>query len=216
MTSVHYNVPFYSNTPDDTHCAQATLRSALGYFEPHKEFTWKELDHVTSKLPGKGTWRMAGLLWLRENGYEVHDIGVVDYATFAERGLDYWTELHSPEAAAWEAKNFDIPAEQIRAQEFVKVADIERRVPTQKDITHYLDLGFLVQITVNILQLNNTPGQYRGHAILVIGYTDTAFIIHDPGLPPRPNRIIPYDLLEAAWANPGPQSKVITALRLIR
>src|SRR5882672_180186 len=109
IKKVLYDVPFYANNTDDTHCAQATLRSALKYFEPDKEFTWEELNRATAKRPGKATWRMAGLLWLRQNGYEVHNMSLLDYAAFAERGLDYWAELHSPEAAAWEAEHSDIP-----------------------------------------------------------------------------------------------------------
>lgn len=211
-TKVVNDVPFYGNTPDDVHCTQATLKSVRKFFEPEREFDWKELDAATGNT-GRGVWRMKGILWMREAGYQVHDIEALNYSEFARRGLDYLAEHHSPEFAAWEASQFDIPAEQERAKSFVKQVGVDARIPNQADIELFLRDGYLVQVTVNIYKLHNLPG-YRGHAILVIGYDAESFTIHDPGLPPRANYKISRQDFESAWASPGERSKVIAAMRL--
>ena len=85
----NYDIPFYSNTEDDTHCFQAVIKMVLKFFWPDKEFTWAELDKITAKVEGLWTWQMAGLLWLDANGFEVKDIEAFDYDQFIKKGGDY-------------------------------------------------------------------------------------------------------------------------------
>jgi hypothetical protein len=49
-------VPFFANTPDDTHCFQAVIRGILKYFLPDRKFSWEELDRMSAQKPGMATW----------------------------------------------------------------------------------------------------------------------------------------------------------------
>lgn len=86
---VNYDVPFYSNTEDETHCFQAALRILLGFFFPDEQYDWEKLDDVTAKVKGLWTWPMAGLLWLFEKGIEIIDIEPFDYEKFIAQGQQY-------------------------------------------------------------------------------------------------------------------------------
>lgn len=208
--TIDYSVPFFSNTPDDTHCAQATLRMVRKYFEPQLDFTWQELDNASAKSADT-TWRMAGLLWLQENNYDVQVIELFDYTAFGEYGATYLTEFYSPEVAEFEIATGDIPTESLRARTFAKQVTTQKRLPSQLDIERYLEMGYLVQITVNIYRFRGMPG-YWGHAVLVKGFDSRGFILHDPGLPAVPNRYIDREMLEAAWSDAG-NAKNLVALR---
>jgi len=206
------DVPFVSNTPDDMSCGQATLLSVRQYFEPDASLSLKDVDDAIRNPKGSGTWRMAGMLWMLRQGYDVRAIELLDYEAFAQRGLAYIEEHFGTEVAAWEAKYFDIPTEQVRAIQFVANVQPDKRMPVQRDIKECLDQGYIVQLTVNAKRLNGEDG-YVGHAVLVIGYDDAGFVLHDPGLPPRPRRYVTRDELEIAWAGDNPKAKSIVAYR---
>ena len=83
------SIPFYSNTADDTHCWQASLKMVLKYFQKDKEYSWEELDLLTSKKEGLWTWPTAGMLWLANNGFDIKVIESFDYMRFSAEGKDY-------------------------------------------------------------------------------------------------------------------------------
>jgi hypothetical protein len=93
---IDYDLPFYGNTPDDKHCAQATMRMVRGYFEPRLSFTWTELDAATGKVEDKATWRMQNLLWMQSQGYDVRTIDIFSFARFADEGIPYLFEILGP------------------------------------------------------------------------------------------------------------------------
>jgi hypothetical protein len=70
-----------------------------------------------------------------------------------------------------------------------------------------------IKCTVNLNALNGTPG-YLSHAVVVKGITDTEVIVHDPGLPARPNRHVPVENFMIAWGHPKmPGSEKLDAIR---
>ena len=71
-------VPFYSNTPDEMHCYQASLRMILNYFLPEKDYSWEELEKITAKVEGLWTWQYAGTLWMQKQGFEIKNIDPMD------------------------------------------------------------------------------------------------------------------------------------------
>ena len=73
---IDYDVQFFSNTSDGTHCFQAALKMILKYFLPNEEYPFGLLDEKTAKVNGLWTWLMAGLLWLKEKGFKIKKIGI--------------------------------------------------------------------------------------------------------------------------------------------
>ncbi len=208
------DIPFYPNTGDGTHCFQAALRMALGYFEPDKQYSYGELDHISQKLPGKWTWPTAAMLWLMEHGYELKLVEEFDYDAFAKRGADYLMEKCGYEVAQVQIENSDIAREQEIAAKFVQHAPLEHRVPGLSDIEQLLAGNWVVICNVNSSLLHNQPG-YSGHFIVVTGVTGDEVIIHDPGLPPYESFAVIRADFEKAWAYPTVTDKNLMAIRKI-
>jgi len=212
MSKLVYNVPFYGNTDDNTHCFQASIKSVAKYFWPDREFTWEELETITGKEPGKWTWSLAGINWLKQQGLDVVTIDPFDFERFSVEGADYLRADYGEELAQAQTEHSDLPKEMKRASELIDSVNIEKRIPSISDIRNLLDSGYLVQAAVNSKILKGEDG-YSGHSILVIGYDDENLILHNPGLPPVENQEVPADLFEQAWAYPNEKSKNILAVR---
>jgi hypothetical protein len=206
------DIPFVSNTPDDTQCLQASYAMIRQFFDPNLTIEWDEWADITGYLPGRGTWSMAGLMWFKEHGYDVIHMGLFDYAEFASRGAEYLVEALGEEVANWELQYTDLKLEQARALRFLSSNVWVQRPPTIADVRRYLDDGYLIKCLLNLNALNDKPG-YLGHAVVVKGYTDTGVILHDPGLPARPNRRVDYEHFLYAWIDPVRRSQKLDAIR---
>jgi hypothetical protein len=211
--SMKYDVPFVSNTPDDLRCVPASYLTILKYFKPDTAMTMSRWSKLTGYEAGKGTWASKALLWFAAHGFDVKHFEQFDYEDFIKSGGDYLIRLAGPEVGQWQIDHSNIPLEQKRAQKLLAGGLIEYREPTINDIKHYLDEGYLVKLLINSRRLNNKPG-YVGHSVTAVGYTDDSIIIHDPGLPPIPNRTVKFEDFEAAWAYPNVEAKELDAIRL--
>ncbi|MBP7708188.1 C39 family peptidase [Candidatus Pacearchaeota archaeon] len=207
------NVPFYPNTEDDTHCYQASLRMVLKHFNPQRDFSWGELEKITAKAEGLWTWSTAGMVWMQKNGFEVLNVDMFDWTKFSEEGGSYLIKEYGNEVGQAQIKHSNIPQEMELAKILVKEVGIERRIPTKEDVKKLIEEGYLVICNVNSRKLNGREG-YSGHAIVITGFDDTGFFIHDPGLPPMENRFVEYPVFEKAWAYPEEKAKNIEAYRL--
>lgn len=211
----NHNVPFYSNTPDDTHCFQASLKMVLKYFQPEKEFSWEELEKITAKVDGLWTWATAGVLWMQENGFDVKNIESFDYERFIKEGNSYLLEVFGEEMGKAQIRHSDIDQERKLARRYIKEVKLENRIPNIDDITNLLNDGYLLICNVNSVALNNAKG-YAGHSVVIKGISENKIILHDPGLPALENREVSFKQFEKAWAYPGEKSKNITAFKLVR
>ncbi len=209
---INYPVPFFSNTPDDTHCFQAAMKMVYEYFKPDEKLSFAEWDKISAKVEGLYTWQMAGLLWMAKDFY-VTDIETFDYKRFIEEGGSYLHELLGDEVAENQIKNSDIEQEKRYAREFLDRIRIDRRAPAINDITVLLDKINLVVCNVNARVMNNKEG-YAGHFVVVKGYDEEHLIVHDPGLPAYENRKVPYELFMKAWAYPNKNALNLMAFQL--
>ncbi|MCX6764089.1 MAG: peptidase C39 family protein [Candidatus Nealsonbacteria bacterium] len=205
-------VPFYKN-PDDTHCYQASLKMVMKYFWPDKDFFWEELDRITAKVKGLWTWTMAGLIWLQDHGIEVRDVEVFDYEKFIKFGGKYLIDKYGEEVGESQIEHSDIEQERKIAKDFIKKIPIEKRIPTMNDLKNFLSQGYLIICIVNSRKLNNEPG-YSGHFVVLKGFDDEYFFIHDPSFPTSPHRLVKFSFFENAWAYPNDEAKTMVALKL--
>jgi len=210
--NISYNVPFYSNTPDATHCFQAAVKSVLKYFMPDKDFSWEELEKITAKGKDLWTWQMAGLLWLKKNGFDVKYIETFDYDRFINEGGDYLTDQYGEEVGKKMIKYSNIPAEQKIAKEFIAKAPPEKRPADFDDVIAYLKGGYLLILNVNSRSLNSRPG-YAGHFVVVTGLEDGKLVFHDPGPPAHESRKMSFDDFTKAWAFPTENEKNLIAIK---
>ena len=172
----------------------------------------EELEKITEKKAGLSTWPQAGILWMKEHGFEVENIEVFDYERFIREGLKYLQEFYGEEAGQWQEKYSDIPKEQQRCKDFIQKINTEKRLPDFNDIKKFVDEGYLVLCLINAMTLENKEG-YSGHVIVVIGYDDNGLFMHDPGPPPIENRYVSWQDFENAWAFPDEKVKSITAFK---
>lgn len=210
---VEYEVPFYSNTPDNTHCFQATLKMVLKYFLPREDYSWEELDTLTNKAKDLWTWPMAGMLGMKEKKFDVIDIEVFNYLRFVEEGTKYLVEFIGQEAAREQEEHSDIRQAQIDSEKFIQKIVPRLELPEQQTIMDYLDRRYLPVCLVNSYALSGKDG-YAGHFVLIKGYKDNSFILHDPGLPPQENRTVDLATFNAAWAFPDDNAKNLMAFKL--
>ena len=206
-------VPFYGNTPDNTHCFQATIRSVLAYFMPDRTFTFEELDVLSAKIDGLATWPQAMLLSLASMGFDVTVIENFDAQRFIDEGAAYLVAAYGREASTWQIANSDIAQERRIYKELVtaKNVTIEQRPATTQDITQFLDSGYLVQAMINSKVLHNKKG-YAGHSVLIYGYNEEGLYMHDPGLPAQESAYISYSDFYKAWASPDDTATNIIAI----
>lgn len=210
---MEYDIPFYSNTTDDTHCVQAALRMIVKYFQPDTDYSWQELEDITGKNDAYWTWPLAMLLWLDKEGYDVRVKDLFDYDRFAKQGGQYIIDEMGKEVGDAQIRNSNIPLEQKRARLVAKRITKLTELPTDTDIKDYLNDGYLVLCRVNSLALSGRGG-YSGHSIVVKGYDEDGLIINDPGLPAIENRKVDLGTFEIGWAYPNVYARNLTAIKL--
>ena len=206
-------MPFYANLGDHLHCVQAAFRMILKYFLPDRTFSWQELETMSAKLPGKATWPSQMLINLKQMGFDVALIEGFDAQAFIKEGGEYLKRDFGPETAAWQIANSDIPQEQKLYKRLLSSGVVyESRIPTQRDISDYLQRGYLVKVTVNSKRLNHKQG-YAGHSVVVYAADDQRITFHDPGPLAREARVESAADFEAAWADPNDRAKELIAIK---
>lgn len=207
------SVQFIANTDDGLHCVQASWLMILNHFKPSTDIGWDEWSIITGFEAGKGTWPLASLLWFKEQGFNLKHVELFDFDKFAQSGADYLKQQFSPELFEWSVEHTNMPLEQKRARELAKYDICVNETPTIDGVKSFLDDGYLVRAHVNSCALNGRDG-YFGHSVLVLGYDEESFILHDPGPPATPNRRVEYATFSKAFFTDGPDSGEIDAVKL--
>jgi len=127
--------------------------------------------------------------------------------------MEYLAEMYGKEIADTQEQKSDLSQEMAFAAKFREVVRPEYRVPTIKDITDFLEDGYLVIVNVNARVLNGKEG-YAGHFLVVYGTQDDAIFFHDPGLPAQEGRSVSQDFFDKAWGYPNGLAKNISAVKL--
>jgi hypothetical protein len=209
-----YEVPFIPNTDDDLHCFQSAYLMIVKYFKPEFEMNWDEWSAITGYEEGKATWASAGLLWLKNNRFEVQHVSLFSYTDFVSSGAEYLRREFGNEVGTWQIEHSNISLEQERVELLLHSGITNLAEPTQNNIKKFMQQGYLIRCLVNSATLNNRQG-YLGHSIIVTGYDENGFTIHDPGLPALKDRKVSYKDFELAWADPNKEAKELDAIKLV-
>ena len=209
------NIPFYSNTPDDTHCFQAALKMVLKYFLPAEEFSFERLDEISAKKEGLWTWPLAAALWMQDREFEVVNIEPFDYPRFIEEGGAYLIEEYGQEVGEAQIKHSDIDQERAFSKRFIQRVKIQKRIPAIDDIRELMEQGFVVIANINSQALDSEEG-YTGHFVVITGIDHRSIVLNDPGLPGRESYGVSLKNFEKAWAYPDEKAKNILAFKLER
>ena len=210
MQRCDQDMAFIAN-PDATHCFQAALKMVLQRFRS-RDLSWEELDRITGKVDGFGTWPFAGLTWLSELGLDLTNVEHMDNRRFAREGRAYIAEVTDREFAESLDRGLDLSRVQAEAAVFIDKVRCEVRIPTIDDIRRAVRAGGLVICNVNSRALNDREG-YLGHFVVVKGFDEQGLIVHDPGPPGEANRRVPFETFEKAWAYPNATVKWLVVVR---
>lgn len=213
--NIDYDVPFYSNTSDDTHCFQAALKMVLKYFQPDKEFSWEDLERISAKKKDLWTWPLVGMVWMKNYGFDVVDVEVFDYQRFIKEKENYVLSFYGDEAGNEQIIHSDISQEIIYAEQLLDAKIVQKAIPTIETLRDFLLKRYLLICLINSQKLNGKEG-YIGHFVVVKGIKDEALILHDPGLPPLKNREVKFKAFESAWTVPDENAKNVMAFRLAK
>ena len=185
----------------------------LKSFRPAEEYSWAELDAITAKAEGVGTWPFAGLTWQHDQGFDVRNIELMDNRRFALEGRSYIVEFLGEDIVAATPLLPDLSSEQAAAARFVETVHCETRIPGVEDLRRLLADGYLAICNVNSRTLNERDG-YSGHFVVVTSCDANELVLHDPGPPPQPQRRVPERLFDRAWGYPTERAKNIAAIKL--
>jgi hypothetical protein len=186
------DIPFYSNRKGNNSCMLACFRAALEYLQD-KPYTWKELEKLTGYRPKRAAWTVK--IWTElADELDIRMIEGFDYARYHKEGEAYLHTFLKPEEVAWQLQQSNLAQIRPLIPEFLKRVRYEKRSPGLQDIDNMLDDGYLVVVGLNSKLLNGQKG-YTAHMVLVHDREGDEYIIHDPGLPPMPNRHVDRNLL---------------------
>jgi hypothetical protein len=200
-------LPFYSNTKDNTHCYQAALRMILKKIYPRKEFSYKKLEKIFDKPKGKWSWPCAALINLKRMGLDVKLITVFDYRKFSKDGNAYLKSYYTKEVADAQIKHSDIKSEMKNAKKMLRYNLYQKKKLTMRNIEKLFKQKWFIIASVNSHTLSEKKG-YSGHAVTIIGIDKNHVYLHDPGLPPRPNRKVKKRIFMKALRYPKNESEV--------
>jgi hypothetical protein len=207
------NIPFVPNQADNVHCLEAAIEMVLRYFWPTRQFTLDQIEQITQKVPGKWSAPPAAMLWLAEHGFEIVEIAGFDNRRFVSEGASYLREEFGEAFARAQEAQGDLDREQSILGQVLERIQSEVRNPTTNDIANFLAEGYVTICHVNSSIVNSTPG-YVGHYLVITDISDTAIVVHDPGLPGEANRLIPRRIFQKAWAYPNEKMKNLIGFRL--
>jgi 23S rRNA pseudouridine1911/1915/1917 synthase len=144
---------------------------------------------------------------MARQGFDIRMIDPFDYRHYAEEGTEYLEKLYGPEQATWLMEHTNIQDMREHIPDFLRHIKPEQRSASLRDIDAMLAEDRLVFVTVNAATLNDRKG-VAPHALLVIQRKGEAYIVHDPGLPPRPYRTLTRHQLWEAMGGEGNTAEV--------
>ncbi len=185
-------IPFFKNKKDNLHCFQASLKMALAVYEPHKTYSFTQLDTITGFRSNKMTWDTQALLWLAKKGFQIKKYSTFEYASFVRRGASYLKALWRPDVYKIQRSHSNLRAEQQRAKLLIQtpVIALVPKSATLSVIERHLQKGWVPLMHVDVSLFDKTK-DYSPHTILITSVRKNTVTFHDPGLPPEMSRTVP-------------------------
>ena len=126
-------------------------------------------------------------------------------------GDPYVLEVYGLEAGKWYLERSNLTEVKDLIPEFLKKSTGQSRTAKLADIDNLLTKGWLVGIDLNSRILNKRPG-FSSHMVVIYEKIGQNYALHDPGLPPKPRRKVPAELLLKAWQYTGKQNAALVAV----
>jgi hypothetical protein len=188
---------FYKNLKDDLHCFQAALKIVLSKYYPRKEYSYTYIDRVTGFKKGQFTQDTKGLLWLAKKGFEIVRVSDFNDRKFVQEGEKYLKHYWKPEIYERNKETTNFVEMRELTKDLLPYTESFVQIPKAEDIDELLAYGYTVIAHINPKVLNRMNADII-HTVVVLESSGGSFYIHNPGLPPEPNKRISRKLLEKA------------------
>lgn len=196
------DVPFFPNEPDNNHCLQSCVKSVLSFYFPKKVFSTKTIENKTIFNNG-WSWLPPSVCWLNELGLKVKLYSKFDYLQFADMGEMYLKEF---KREAFEIEKRNGSYQNINTIQKYSNLMINNHLWVYKkmeieNLCKLLSKPNTLAIAKTVYQFldgsnPNTVSDPVSHYIIIIKeYNYHQLLIHDCGLPPKPNRKIAKNIL---------------------
>lgn len=172
------DIPFYTNDGDGNQCFQACIRSVLSYYElPDR--TLDELDVISSREPNGWTWSTQVVYTLDRLGiqntlYTTQDI---------HAGLtvqDHLQELFGEDAEKY-IQLTNVESVQTSTQWVISNERYKKSAVPKEELIRWLDEKQPVIALLDWNTVTNQEGSYQGHAVVITGYDENHFFVHNNG-----------------------------------
>jgi hypothetical protein len=171
-----------------------------------ERLTMEDAEELTGFVLDSPTWQFAELLAFADRG-----VSVLDAEHFApEEFVDdaaaaIARQVGDDKAAEWIVSVTDLELEGARVAQCLAnpMVTFEDRRPTLIDLQTQLASGAVVICNVNSRVLVGKDG-YMPHGVVLLAISDDEVLLHDPGIPPKPNLPVPLEVFERAWHFPSP------------
>lgn len=186
------NVPFYPNSQDNYHCLQACVKSIIACYLQGQNLQDKEIDNKTGQMGG-WTWLPHTVCWLDDLGLSIKIYSTFDYEAFSKKGLKFLEETWDPERfrREKEAGSFaNIPSIQSKAKKMIKKGLWINKNLSDNKISKLLKERNVLVLAKTIYELLDGNLGSTAHYVVLIEGQKGKWVLHDPGLPPSPNRIV--------------------------
>jgi len=193
--------PFFGNKKDNNHCIQGALLivlNALGYNKG-----WRFVEDLTHYEDGLWTWCATAAAGMNDIVPGTRIYSNLDYVQFASRGEEFFRE-HNRGRPEWfniqrEHASPGFSKEQRAAAVLVAAGNFEHRQLTLADVEQLVINHLLIALVDSGLLVGQ--GESFAHFVVVYASEGDHFVLHDPGLPPRPKLRVQKSTFMTAFQN---------------
>lgn len=188
---------FFGNEPDNNHCLQAASLIVLNTLGHKVDFA--KIDELTGYEAKRYTWSVCGAVVLARLIKGTKLLSEWDYSQFAAKGEAYLIEKWDPSWFQLQRQHAspNFAKEQEWARLAVEQNTFELGGPSVGDIEKALLKNFVIAL-VNAPRLYDSPGE-SGHFVVLFGFNNGHFYLHDPGLPAKSAQKIHKQKFAAAF-----------------
>ncbi|QDK82617.1 hypothetical protein EXU85_30010 [Spirosoma sp. KCTC 42546] len=202
------------NSKTAEHCVHACFQMLLRTRPGQEVYSFKTLDQIMHKVPGKYTFEYNLVAEMPNLGFKTEIIWEFDLYKLSIDPEKFFLDLLGEEVGKVTIDKSDLETLKLDAKKLNESGEvnIQKRPATFEDIKSKLLDGYYLLCTINQRVLQADPG-YVAHTILVFGFNDRGVIIHNPGPPSNAAAEIPWDLFDKSWAYPNANARNILAFK---
>ncbi|UOQ69246.1 hypothetical protein [Hymenobacter volaticus] len=209
-----FNPGLVENSLTAEHCVHACFQMLLRTRPGYQVFSFKKLDELMHKVPGKYTFEYNLVAEMPSLGFATEIIWEFDLFRLSNDPKEFFLDIYGKPIGEITIANSDLELLKLDAKRLYESTQVKitTRSATFEDIKLKILEGYYILCTINQRVLQADSG-YVAHTILVYGFNDRGLIIHNPGPPSNDSAEIPWDLFNKAWACPDDKSRNIMAFK---